>query len=92
VKPYHAHTKIPGFVEHVDGGGRWTARILLGDDELIADMLEPLPRHAQAGSLFTIHQTKAGATYLYWITEPRTTRRQIKLARQRARRWAALFA
>jgi hypothetical protein len=43
------------------------------------------------GSLFTIHQTKAGAAYLYWITKPTVTKRQIKLARQWARRASRLF-
>jgi hypothetical protein len=84
------HLKTPGCVEHIDSTG-WQARLVVDDDEYLAEMRAPLPSHAVIGSLFTIHQTKAGAAYLYWITKPTVTKRQIKLARQWARRASRLF-
>jgi hypothetical protein len=85
------HVKVPGFVEHIGSKG-WTARLVVDGVECMAGMVAPLPRHARPGSLFTIHRTKAGAVYLYWITEPRLTHRQIKHARQHARRWTRMLA
>lgn len=85
----HTHLKTHGFIESIEGE-RWWARLYLGDMEYSAEMVEPLPAHAEPGSRFTIHMTKAGDVYFYWITRP-WTKRELKKARQRARVWAHLF-
>jgi len=89
------HTKIPGFVQSISADRkRWWARLDADGEDLFAEMSVPLPDDAVEGSLFTIHRTKAGHTYVYWI-KTRWTKRQVKVARQRgrqkAREWAEAF-
>jgi hypothetical protein len=85
------HRKIAGFVDHIERG-KWWARLDINGHDYIAEMKDPLPAHARHGSYFTIHTTKRGHTYLYWITKPLITQRQIKKARQWASRMhKALF-
>jgi hypothetical protein len=81
------HTKIPGFVQSIEGPNRWWARLVIDGVDYEAQMIDELPAHAQEGSYFTIHRTKRGRTYIYWITTP-WTKRQLKKARQRADQWA----
>lgn len=82
------HFKLSGFVGEI-GPDFWMARF---DDNTVAEMTEPLPADAGEGSLFTIHRTKRGRAYVYWITEPTWTRRDVKKARQSAREFAHLFS
>lgn len=86
----NGHTKIPGLVEAVDGS-QWWARLIIDGKEYSAEMIEPLPKGMGPGNLFTIHRTRRGKTYLYWITEPRITKRQIKKANQWARNMARML-
>ncbi len=81
------HTKVPGFVEWVDGP-RWGGRLFVDDRELHAEFGQRLPLLSGMGEghFFTIHTTKRGQTYLYWIKEPRLTKRDLIKAKQEARR------
>lgn len=85
-QPLHLqrHEKWHGFVEHIERS-RWWARLDVDGHDLMAEMTEPLPPHAKHGSLFTIHRTKRGQVYLYWITRPLITKRRVKKARIWAR-------
>lgn len=77
------HTKIPGYVKEIHANG-WTARLFpepYPHEGLWAEMREPLPADVREGSPFTIHATKAGHVYIYWVRRL-MTKRQIKKARQ----------
>lgn len=78
------HTKLRGYVDAIHDDG-WWATLSTGKEEFYAEMKpEFLDPDAVEGSLFTIHRTKRGRTYIYWIKRPLITQRQIK----KARRWA----
>lgn len=78
------HAKISGFVTDVEDD-TWWARLFIEDKPYEVEMSEPLPDGMGPGNLFTIHLTKRGKTYLYWITKPSLTRSDLKRARFRAR-------
>lgn len=84
------HTKVPGFVTRIEGD-KWWARLLVGNSEYEAEMALPLPPDAKEGSYFTVHQPRRGQPYLYWVHQ-RITKRQVKRARQEARKMWELFS
>lgn len=85
------HTKILGYVDEVEGDQWWAVLKPENSPELYAEMALPLPDGMGPGNIFTIHRTKRGRTYLYWVLRPAFTRSQIKRARTEARRlWKVL--
>lgn len=56
-----------------------------GYDEYEAEMLLPLASGMVEGSMFSVHSTKRGKTYLYHIKDPVPSRKELK----RAKQWAS---
>lgn len=84
------HFKFFGVVDAVEGD-KWWARLEIEGRDYYAEMSKPLPPNKGPGHLFTIHTTKRGRQYFYWIERPPMTQRRLKKARQRAREWERLF-
>lgn len=85
-----------GYVSEIRGKKWWA---VLRDDEIGDDLFvemneetHPLPAWVdQPGYLFSIHTTKAGHTYIYWLPARKISRAQQKQIQRRARKWAQLF-
>lgn len=84
--PHRQHVKWLGWIDTIaPDKATWWGRIVRADDHARypyeAEFTEPLPKHARPGSYFSIHRTKRGRMYFYWITLPLITKRQAKKAR-----------
>lgn len=85
------HTKIHGYVTHIDGD-KWWAMLIVDDTEVIGEMSLPLPEDRRhEGHVFTAHRTKAGHTYLFWPPAAKIASRRRKEVRRRATEWARVF-
>ena len=84
------HEKIRGFVDWIEEDCWWGRFVTEDGDEFSAQFTEPIPSDMGQGNYFTIHITKHGHRYFYWIRKPVWTRAQLKRIRIKAReraRW-----
>lgn len=85
-----------GYVHEIQGKKWWA---IIRDDEvgddLFVEMNEekyPLPATiTEPGYLFSVHTTKAGHTYIYWLPAPKISKARRKQIQRRVNELARFF-